>query len=89
VAAAAPGKTQNEPWYASSYAIICGVIAVDHGAVAARYTSWRGHRRRLVPDRRGGPIAPAFIVFLILTDAPIVIIPVVQSVRDERRIGVW
>jgi hypothetical protein len=89
VAAAAPGKTQNEPWYVSSYAIICVVIAVDHGAVAARYTSWRGHRRRLVPDRRGGPVAPAFIVFLILTDAPILITPVVQSVRDERRIGVW
>jgi hypothetical protein len=41
VAGAAPGKTQNEPWYVSSYAIIGGVTAVDHGAVAARYTSWR------------------------------------------------
>ena len=41
VAAAAPGKTQNEPWYVSSYAIICGVIAVDHRAVAARDTSRR------------------------------------------------
>ena len=42
------------------YALIGGVTAVDHRAVAARYRQpARGHRRRLGPHRHRGPLWPA------------------------------
>src|SRR5665647_2174129 len=81
------------------YALIGGVAAVDHGAVAARFASRRAVTVvawfLIVPavlatgvlllkrTPLAHTLAPSLIVFLVLTGVPILLTPAVQAVRGE------
>jgi hypothetical protein len=78
-----------------TYSLIGGITAIDHKVVASSFTSRRAilvvawslviitgillfKRKPLAYT-----LAPSFIVFLILTDIPILLTPVIQAARGE------